>query len=62
MGKYSVAFIHPFSINCNDYALATKFAGGIIYEFWVLDRGSVALEGPADEIRDNPNLLRLLAP
>ncbi len=29
---------------------------------YVLDRGRVALEGPADEIRDNPNLLRLLAP
>ena len=29
---------------------------------YVLDRGSVALEGPADDIRDNPNLLRLLAP
>jgi branched-chain amino acid transport system ATP-binding protein len=29
---------------------------------YVLDRGRVALEGSADEIRDNPNLLRLLAP
>lgn len=29
---------------------------------YVLDRGRVALEGPADEIRENPNLLRLLAP
>lgn len=29
---------------------------------YVLDRGRVALEGPADEVRDNPDLLRLLAP
>jgi len=29
---------------------------------YVLDRGHVALEGPTSEIRDNPNLLRLLAP
>lgn len=29
---------------------------------YVLDRGRVALEGPADEIRDNPDLPRLLAP
>ena len=29
---------------------------------YVLDRGRVALEGPATEVRDNPDLLRLLAP
>ena len=29
---------------------------------YVLDRGRVALEGDADEVRDNPDLLRLLAP
>lgn len=29
---------------------------------YVLDRGRVALEGPAGEVRDNPDLLRLLAP
>jgi len=29
---------------------------------YVFDRGRVALEGPADEVRDNPDLLRLLAP
>jgi branched-chain amino acid transport system ATP-binding protein len=29
---------------------------------YVMDRGSVALEGPADEVRDNPRLLRYLAP
>ena len=41
-----------------DVELALKLA---VYTY-VLDRGRVALEGPADEIRDNPNLLRLLAP
>ncbi|MGM0585786.1 MAG: ABC transporter ATP-binding protein [Pseudomonadota bacterium] len=29
---------------------------------YVIDRGTVALEGPADEIRDDPRLLRYLAP
>jgi branched-chain amino acid transport system ATP-binding protein len=29
---------------------------------YVMDRGSVALEGPADQVRDNPQLLRYLAP
>jgi branched-chain amino acid transport system ATP-binding protein len=29
---------------------------------YVLDRGRIALQGPTAEVRDNPNLLRLLAP
>jgi branched-chain amino acid transport system ATP-binding protein len=29
---------------------------------YVMDRGSVALEGPADQVRDDPRLLRYLAP
>lgn len=29
---------------------------------YVIDRGTVALEGPADEIRDDPRLIRHLAP
>jgi branched-chain amino acid transport system ATP-binding protein len=29
---------------------------------YVMDRGSVALEGPADRVRDDPQLLRYLAP
>lgn len=29
---------------------------------YVIDRGSVALEGPADDVRDDPQLLRYLAP
>lgn len=29
---------------------------------YVMDRGQVALEGPADQVRDDPNLVRLLAP
>jgi branched-chain amino acid transport system ATP-binding protein len=29
---------------------------------YVMDRGSVALEGPADQVRDDPKLLRYLAP
>lgn len=29
---------------------------------YVMDRGQVALEGPAAEVRDDPNLVRLLAP
>jgi branched-chain amino acid transport system ATP-binding protein len=29
---------------------------------YVMDRGSVALEGPAAEVRDDPQLLRYLAP
>jgi len=29
---------------------------------YVMDRGQIALDGPAAEVRDNPNLLRLLAP
>jgi len=29
---------------------------------YVMDRGHVALEGPAAEVRDDPNLVRLLAP
>lgn len=29
---------------------------------YVIDRGEVALEGPADEVRDDPRLLRYLAP
>jgi branched-chain amino acid transport system ATP-binding protein len=29
---------------------------------YVMDRGSVALEGPAEQVRDDPGLLRYLAP
>jgi branched-chain amino acid transport system ATP-binding protein len=29
---------------------------------YVMDRGSVALEGSADQVRDDPRLLRYLAP
>jgi branched-chain amino acid transport system ATP-binding protein len=29
---------------------------------YVMDRGSVALEGPAEQVRDDPRLLRYLAP
>ncbi|MFC3228835.1 ABC transporter ATP-binding protein [Marinibaculum pumilum] len=29
---------------------------------YVMDRGEIALEGPADQIRDDPRLLRYLAP
>ncbi|GAB5469509.1 MAG: ABC transporter ATP-binding protein [Rhodospirillales bacterium] len=29
---------------------------------YVMDRGEIALEGPADSVRDDPNLLRYLAP
>jgi branched-chain amino acid transport system ATP-binding protein len=29
---------------------------------YVMDRGSVALEGPAEQVRDDPKLLRYLAP
>ncbi|MEI7967572.1 MAG: ABC transporter ATP-binding protein [Betaproteobacteria bacterium] len=29
---------------------------------YVMDRGHIALEGPAAEVRDDPNLVRLLAP
>jgi branched-chain amino acid transport system ATP-binding protein len=29
---------------------------------YVMDRGRVALEGPSEQVRNNPNLLRLLAP
>jgi branched-chain amino acid transport system ATP-binding protein len=29
---------------------------------YVMDRGSIALEGPSDRIRGDPNLVRLLAP
>lgn len=29
---------------------------------YVMDRGEIALEGPADQIRDDPQLLRYLAP
>lgn len=29
---------------------------------YVMDRGHIALEGPADEVRNDPNLVRLLAP
>jgi len=28
----------------------------------VVDRGHIALAGPADEVRDDPRLLRYLAP
>jgi branched-chain amino acid transport system ATP-binding protein len=38
--------------------LALRVAG---YAY-VMDRGSVALEGPADQVRDDPQLLRYLAP
>jgi branched-chain amino acid transport system ATP-binding protein len=38
--------------------LALRLAG---YAY-VMDRGSVALEGPADQVRDDPRLLRYLAP
>ena len=38
--------------------LALRVAG---YAY-VMDRGSVALEGPADLVRDDPQLLRYLAP
>ena len=38
--------------------LALRIAG---YAY-VMDRGSVALEGPADQVRDDPRLLRYLAP
>jgi branched-chain amino acid transport system ATP-binding protein len=29
---------------------------------YVMDRGRVALEGPADKVREDPELVRLLAP
>jgi branched-chain amino acid transport system ATP-binding protein len=29
---------------------------------YIMDRGSVAIEGPADQVRDDPQLLRFLAP
>ncbi len=29
---------------------------------YVMDRGRVALEGPSDRVRNDPNLTRLLAP
>jgi branched-chain amino acid transport system ATP-binding protein len=38
--------------------LALRIAG---YAY-VMDRGSVALEGPAEQVRDDPRLLRYLAP
>jgi branched-chain amino acid transport system ATP-binding protein len=38
--------------------LALRVAG---YAY-VMDRGSVALEGPAEQVRDDPQLLRYLAP
>jgi urea transport system ATP-binding protein len=38
--------------------LALRVAG---YAY-VMDRGSVALEGPAEQVRDDPRLLRYLAP
>jgi branched-chain amino acid transport system ATP-binding protein len=38
--------------------LALRIAG---YAY-VMDRGSVALEGPAEQVRDDPKLLRYLAP
>ncbi len=38
--------------------LALRIAG---YAY-VMDRGSVALEGPAEQVRDDPGLLRYLAP
>jgi urea transport system ATP-binding protein len=38
--------------------LALRIAG---YAY-VMDRGSVALEGPAEQLRDDPGLLRYLAP
>lgn len=39
-----------------------ELALGVADYAYVLDRGRVALEGSADEIRDNPDLPRLLAP
>ena len=29
---------------------------------YVMDRGRVALEGPSEQVRNDPNLVRLLAP
>jgi len=39
-----------------------ELALGVADYAYVLDRGRVALEGPSREVRDNPQLLRLLAP
>jgi branched-chain amino acid transport system ATP-binding protein len=39
-----------------------KMALAISRYCYVMDRGRVALEGPAAQVRDDPNLVRLLAP
>ena len=39
-----------------------KMALSVAQYAYVMDRGHIALEGPAADVRDDPNLVRLLAP
>jgi branched-chain amino acid transport system ATP-binding protein len=39
-----------------------KMALSVAKYCYVMDRGHVALEGPSDQLRDDPELVRLLAP